>query len=198
MPNIKEIALNVADSLRNKIDGISHMQSNQGLVAFAEALVAELAKQNEPCAFLHEWIEYHPFGDTFAGEPCTTITNDEKPFDSSDTVSPLFTIPPTAEQLTARVRELEWKNVRLKAESRDACLGLNDYYGRKLAAEQLNNKLLREALTTCVCAMQDYQAGIGITEMFDKGERLGRKALSLPAPTEALDKYVEEKVKEYN
>ena len=46
--DIKEIALNVADSLRNKIDGISHMQSNQGLVAFAEALIAELAKQNEP------------------------------------------------------------------------------------------------------------------------------------------------------
>ena len=36
---------------------------------------------------------------------------------------------------------------------------------------------LREALTVCVCAMQDYQAGIGITEMFDKGERLGRLAL---------------------
>lgn len=46
--DIKEIALNVADSLRNKIDGISHMQSNQGLVRFAEALIAEVAKQNEP------------------------------------------------------------------------------------------------------------------------------------------------------
>ena len=69
---------------------------------------------------------------------------------------------------------------------------------KQLAAEQLNNKLLREALTTCVCAMQDYQAGIGITEMFDTGERLGRKALSISASTEALDRYVEEKVKEYN
>ena len=102
----------------------------------------------------------------------------------------------TIEQLTARVRELEEENARLKAQSLDACLGLNDYYGRKLAAEQLNNKLLREALTTCVCAMQDYQAGIGITEMFDKGERLGRKALATPASTEALDAYVAEKVKE--
>ena len=37
---IKEIALKVADSLRNKVDGISHMQSNQGLVAFAEALIS--------------------------------------------------------------------------------------------------------------------------------------------------------------
>lgn len=31
-----------------------------------------------------------------------------------------------------------------------------------------------DALETCVCAMQDYQAGIGITEMFDEGERIGR------------------------
>lgn len=46
--DIKEIALKVADSLRNKVDGVSHMQSNQGLVRFAEALIAELAKQNEP------------------------------------------------------------------------------------------------------------------------------------------------------
>ncbi len=65
-----------------------------------------------------------------------------------------------------------------------------------LAASQAYAEQLREALTTCVCAMQDYQAGIGITEMFDKGERLGRKALSTPASTEALDKYVAEKVKE--
>ena len=43
--DIKEIALKVADSLRNKVDGISHMQSNQGLVAFAEALVTEIANE---------------------------------------------------------------------------------------------------------------------------------------------------------
>ena len=49
--DIKEIALKVADSLRNKVDGVSHMQSNQGLVRFAEALVAELAKQNEPVLY---------------------------------------------------------------------------------------------------------------------------------------------------
>ena len=53
--DIKEIALKVADSLRNKVDGISHMQSNQGLVAFAEALIsaykAELLNEvGEPVA----------------------------------------------------------------------------------------------------------------------------------------------------
>lgn len=60
----------------------------------------------------------------------------------------------TIEQLQAKVAELEAENARLKAESRDACLGLNEYYGRKLAAEQLNNKRLREALkmvTNKVC-----------------------------------------------
>lgn len=46
--DIKEIALKVADSLRNKVDGISHMQSNQGLVRFAEALVAEIQRRGEP------------------------------------------------------------------------------------------------------------------------------------------------------
>lgn len=40
------------------------------------------------------------------------------------------------------------------------------------------NQELLEALKTCVCAMQDYQAGIGITEMFDAGERMGRAAIA--------------------
>ena len=67
---------------------------------------------------------------------------------------------------------------------------------KQLASSQAYAEQLREALTTCVCAMQDYQAGIGITEMFDKGERLGRKALAIPASTEALDKYAAEKMME--
>lgn len=47
----------------------------------------------------------------------------------------------------------------------------------QLAALAEQNEKMREALTTCVCAMQDYQAGIGITEMFDRGERIGRNIL---------------------
>ena len=43
---------------------------------------------------------------------------------------------------------------------------------------EANNAELLAALTICVCAMQDYQAGIGITEMFDRGERLGRAAIA--------------------
>ena len=38
-------------------------------------------------------------------------------------------------------------------------------------------RVAEEALNGCVCAMQDYQAGIGIPELFDKSELLGRKAL---------------------
>ena len=97
--NIKEIALKVASELDFSGPIAISPLPDHLYIDFAEALIAELAKQNKPCAFLHEWIEYHPFGDTFAGEPCATITNDEKPFDSSDTVSPLFTFPPTAEQI---------------------------------------------------------------------------------------------------
>ena len=81
--DIKEIALKLQATDRFRLN-VSELSA----IEFAEALIAELAKQNEPCAFLHEWIEYHPFGDTFAGEPCAAITSDEKPFDSSDTVSP--------------------------------------------------------------------------------------------------------------
>lgn len=55
--DIKEIALKVADSLRNKVDGISHMQSNQGLASFAEALISAyktdlLKEAGEPVAYM--------------------------------------------------------------------------------------------------------------------------------------------------
>ena len=105
MMDIKEIA----QIIRKKIyveDGL--LLSKFISEKFAETLIAELAKGNEPCAFLHEWIEYHPFGDTVVGEPCAAITSDEKPFDSSDTVSPLFTFPPTAEQIA---NETAWQPI---------------------------------------------------------------------------------------
>ena len=103
--NIKEIALKVASELDFSGPIAISPLPDHLYIDFAEALIAEIAKQNEPFAFLHEWIEYHPFGDTSAGKRCTTITNDEKPFDSSDTVSPLFTFPPTAEQIANETAE---------------------------------------------------------------------------------------------
>lgn len=98
--DIKEIALKLQATDRFRLN-VSELSA----IEFAEALIAEIAKQNEPCAFLHEWIEYHPFGDTFAGKRCAAITSDEKPFDSSDMVSPLFTFPPTAEQIANETAE---------------------------------------------------------------------------------------------
>lgn len=50
----------------------------------------------------------------------------------------------------------------------------------QVAAQAAVIEKLREALTACVCAMQDHQAGIGITEIFDKSEALGRKILATP------------------
>lgn len=51
----------------------------------------------------------------------------------------------------------------------------------QLAAEQLNNKLLRKALKA-VIKVHGYASGIPV------------EALSLPASTEALDAYVAEKI----
>jgi len=93
--DIKEIALNVADSLRNKIDGISHMQSNQGLVRFTEALIAEIAKQNEPVA---EVNRYHlKGGEHWCKE--VLLYSGNNPGDRPENRAKLFTFPPTAEQI---------------------------------------------------------------------------------------------------
>ena len=54
---------------------------------------------------------------------------------------------------------------------------------QQLAAEQLNNKLLRDALEAVIKVL-GYESGIPV------------EALSTQASTEALDKYVAEKVKE--
>ena len=110
--DIKEIALRIGEEADEyadaKLQSKGEFHPDWHTVRdeyFAEALIAEIAKQNKPCVFLHKWIEYHPFGDTYAGKRCAAITSDEKPFDSSDTVSPLFTFPPTAEQIANETAE---------------------------------------------------------------------------------------------
>ena len=118
MPNIKEIAPKLTQKLSIAIN-------DDEAVEFAEALIAELAKGNEPCAFLHEWIEYHPFGDTSAGKRCAAITSDEKPFDSSDTVSPLFTFPPDKAQIEQRVAEAIVDMLQQKHRN---CFGAHSFY----------------------------------------------------------------------
>ena len=101
MLNIKDITLNVADSLRNKIDGISHMQSNQGLVRFAEALIAEVAKQNEPVMVL---FQNKDTGRTTSIEPqrASDFGRINKRWINC---GPLFSFPPTAEQIANETAE---------------------------------------------------------------------------------------------
>ena len=121
----------------------------------------------------------------------------------------------TIEQLTARVRELEEENERLKrtnssyanltkaqesqltnlrqrlyqlngADSAiDSERQANCELTEQLAAEQLNNKLLRDALEFLNARIVTMDLG-GVVE----------RALSLPPSTEALDAYVAAKVKE--
>ncbi len=99
----------------------------------------------------------------------------------------------TIEQLTARVRELEEENARLKTECDDIkqvqfprkLKAVAVGWKKKLAAEQLNNKLLRDALEFLNARIVTMDLG-GVVE----------RALSLHASTEVLDKYVAEKVKE--
>ena len=104
----------------------------------------------------------------------------------------------TIEQLTARVRELEEENARLKAECDDikqvqfprkleaVAVG----WKKQLAAEQLNSKLLREALEVLA------KLGNGDRYGNSEGNVIAQQALAQPSDTFALDAYVAEKVKE--
>jgi hypothetical protein len=99
----------------------------------------------------------------------------------------------TIEQLTARVRELEEEKriaeliVELEhiREQKNLLWFEFSIATQQLAAEQLNNKLLREALEFLNARIVTMDLG-GVVE----------RALSHPASTEALDEYVAEKVKE--
>lgn len=97
----------------------------------------------------------------------------------------------TIEQLTARVRELEEEKriAELIAELEHIREQKNLLWfefsiaTQQLAAEQLNNKLLRKALEA-VIKVHGYESGIPV------------EAISTQTSTEALDAYVAEKVKE--
>ena len=112
----------------------------------------------------------------------------------------------TIEQLTARVRELEEENARLKAECDDikqvqfprkleaVAVG----WKKKLAAEQLNNKLLREALQTYIDEHEECQDADDWMAMMCSMEahHAADKALSQPSDISSLVSFVAEEVKE--
>ena len=96
--NIKETALKVWDS--NMIEC-----PPENLTKFAEALVAELAKENKPVAWMYEY-SYDLNGDKQGHWPVEMYTHvsfsRSKPSVES---TPLYTLPPTAEQIEQETAE---------------------------------------------------------------------------------------------
>lgn len=97
-----------------------------------------------------------------------------------------------------RIAELEAENERLKVENRDSCVGLNDYYGKQLAASQLSETQLREALQTYIDEHEECQDADDWMAMMCSMEahHAADKALSQPSDTSSLVSFVAEKVKE--
>ena len=90
--NLKEIALRLAKSMRDK-SGYTTLDLVCNAEAFAEALVAELAKENEPVA----WYDGNKFyaNEESASMGCADMAN----------LNPLYTLPPTAEQIEQETAE---------------------------------------------------------------------------------------------
>ena len=101
--DIKEIALRVgAQGL--PIEGTAHkfcmldFCSKEVLIEFAEALIAEIAKQNEPVAY----------ATTNEEDDLTMLFFDEdeaRKYSGDDAPIKLYTIPPTAEQIANETAE---------------------------------------------------------------------------------------------
>ena len=105
----------------------------------------------------------------------------------------------TIEQLTARVRELEEENARLKSlATTKGAMGLLADQLKQLAASQAYAEQLRVALQTFIdeheeCTdADDWMAMLCSIE----AHHVAEEALTLPHDTNALDAYVAEKVKE--
>ena len=96
--NIKEIALRLAKSMRDK-SGYTTLDLVCNAEAFAEALAAELAKENKPVAWMYEY-SYDLNGDKQGHWPVEMYTHvsfsRSKPSVES---TPLYPLPPTAEQI---------------------------------------------------------------------------------------------------
>ena len=104
----------------------------------------------------------------------------------------------TIEQLQARVRELEAENAKLheQVDLQVPKMAFTQLKGQ-LAAEQLNNKLLRDALQEYIDEHEECQDADDWMAMMCSMEahHAADKALSQPSDTSALDSFVAEKVK---
>ena len=92
--NIKDIALKVASELDDK-HGLGERTRSSWPIAFAEALVAELAKENKPVYYLWE----NKYGD-----PQQMLSSNSGPHPEY-VITALYTLPPTAEQIEQETAE---------------------------------------------------------------------------------------------
>ena len=90
--NIKEIALKIA---RNMADFPIEHKPYEYQIKFAEALVAELAKENKPVYYLWE----NKYGD-----PQQMLSSNSGPHPEY-VITALYTLPPTAEQIEQETAE---------------------------------------------------------------------------------------------
>ena len=104
--SIKDVAMRVWGMTAVEADTRT---GEQILSDFAEALVAELAKENEPVYYLWE----NKYGD-----PQQMLSSNSGPHPEY-VITALYTLPPTAEQIEQRVAEacrkmaVSWGNARL-------------------------------------------------------------------------------------
>lgn len=97
--------------------------------------------------------------------------------------------------LESRVRELEEENARLKAAVEYAeTIRVENiaYFEKQLAASQLREIQLREALEKIGEVASPYRDGVKFNYIAD----ISQEALAITTDTSALDAYVEQKVKE--
>ena len=107
MLNIKEIVLKAGHStvpaywLSDEKPIACSTSNFEKLVSFAEAFIAELAKQNEPVA---EVNKYHLKGDEHWCKE-VLLYSGNNPGDRPENRAKLFTFPPTAEQIANETAE---------------------------------------------------------------------------------------------
>ena len=102
----------------------------------------------------------------------------------------------TIEQLTARVRELEEENARLKREDFSHERIQNDtlkLQNRVLYEKMIEAQAYTEQLREAIDRVRSGAAALGLDRIFD----IATEALAIPRDTSALDAYVSEKVREY-
>jgi len=108
MLNIKEIALEAGHStvpaywLSDEKPIACSTSNFEKLVAFAGALIAELAKQNEPVAFANEELDWKGW----KSECVVKLTRKrQSKYGFTIPIYTLYTIPPTAEQIANETAE---------------------------------------------------------------------------------------------